>query len=360
MLAELIEKIAGFEVKESSFYPRPSLAGPERCLRQLVYMARGVPAKKKEDRFHLVLDDSSWHEELTLDWLRKSVFKVHSEQLTVECGIVQWQGKPFMLKGHIDGIITDLAGKDYILEHKAINHFTFQRYLEKEFPMDYLTQCCLYIVGLQKLNPEIKDGVLLIKNKNTAQYLEFNLSYDSKSDLLIVNEICDSNGYRREGMEFHGLYTQAIERLNQIEYFRANGNLPPRQYTLDDWQCSYCGYNEICYENYEEEFNSLNTVELPNEFSGLLTEYDILNEQKKTAEARIEEIKEEIKNYLIKSQAKIGKAGDYIIYRNLQFRKQINKEKIPPELIPEIYEEKMIEVLSIKKSNKNNNKKKSK
>lgn len=163
MLAELIEKIAGFEVKESSYYPRPSLAGPERCLRQLVYMARGVPSKKKEDRFHLVLDDSSWHEELTLDWLRKSAFKVHSEQLEVECGNVIWQGQPFTLKGHIDAIVTDLMGKDYLLEHKAINHFSFQKYLEKQYPIDYLTQCCLYIVGLQKLNPEIKDGILLIK-----------------------------------------------------------------------------------------------------------------------------------------------------------------------------------------------------
>lgn len=179
MLAELIEKIAGFEVKESSYYPRPSLAGPERCLRQLVYMARGVPSKKKEDRFHLVLDDSSWHEELTLDWLRKSAFKVHSEQLEVECGNVIWQGQPFTLKGHIDAIVTDLMGKDYLLEHKAINHFSFQKYLEKQYPIDYLTQCCLYIVGLQKLNPEIKDGILLIKNKNTAWFCRWRSRYSA-------------------------------------------------------------------------------------------------------------------------------------------------------------------------------------
>ncbi|MDI1472101.1 hypothetical protein QI155_06070 [Thermodesulfovibrio sp. 1176] len=357
MLAELIEKIAGFEARESSFYPRPSLAGPERCLRQLVYMAKGIPAKKKEDRFHLVLDDSSWHEELTLDWLRKSAFKVHSEQLTIECGVVQWQGKSFVLKGHIDGIVTDLTGKDYLLEHKAINHFTFLRYLEKEYPMDYLVQCCLYIVGLQKLNPEIKDGILLIKNKNTAQYLEFNLSYDSKSDLLIVNEVCGSNGFRREGTQFEGLYTGAIDRLNLIEHYKITDTLPPRQYTLDDWQCSYCGYNEICYENYEEEFNSLDIVELPEEFQEILVEYEIFNEQKKIAESRLEEIKTELKSYLINSKAKIGKAGDFTVSRNLQFRKQINKEKIPPELIPEIFEEKLIEVLSIKKNNKNNNKK---
>lgn len=355
MIAELIEKIAGFEAKESSYYPRPSWAGPERCLRQLVYMARGVPSKKKEDRFYLILDDSSWHEELTLDWLRKSAFKVHSEQLEVECGNVIWQGQPFTLKGHIDAIVTDLMGKDYLLEHKAINHFSFQRYLEKQYPIDYLTQCCLYIVGLQKLNPEIKDGILLIKNKNTAQYMEFKLHYDSKTDLLVIKEICGSNGYRREGTEFQGLYRQAIQRLNQVEYYRTTDELPPRQYT-HDWQCSYCGYNEICYENYEE-FNSLDTIELPEEFQGLLDEYEVLNEQKKMAETRLEEIKQELKNYLLQSQAKVGKCGEFIICRNLQFRKQINKEKIPPELVSEIYENKIIETLSIKKSNKNNNKK---
>lgn len=357
MLAELIEKIAGFERRESSYYPRPSLAGPEKCLRQLVYMAMGVPGKKRDDRFHLVLDDSSWHEELTLDWLRKSAFKVHSEQLEIECGTVQWKGKPYTIKGHIDGIVTDLTGKDYLLEHKAINHFMFQRYLERDYPLDYLTQCCLYIVGLQKLNPEIRDAILLIKNKNTAQYLEFNLSYDSQSDLLTVNEICGSNGYRREGTQFEGLYGDAINRLNMIEHYSSTGELPPRQYTPDDWQCNYCPYSEVCYENYEQEFNNLETLELPVEYCHLLEEYMILAEQKKTAEQRIEKIKEECKKLLVQSGAKAAKINDFMIYRNLQFRKQLNKEKIPPELIPEIYEEKMVETLIIKRSNNNKNKK---
>ncbi len=353
MLAEIIEKIAGFEAKGSQYYPRPSLAGPERCLRQLVYMAKGIQGKKKEDRFHLILDDSSWHEELTLDWLRKSAFKVHSEQLAIECGTVKWKGRDFPLKGHIDGIITDVQGKDYLLEHKAINHFSFQKYLEKDYPLDYLTQCCLYIVGLQKINPEIDEGILLIKNKNTSQYLEFRLHYDSKKDFLNVSEICGSNGYRREGTTFENLYNSAIERLNQVEYYRNINDLPPRQYTLNDWQCSYCAYNDICYKDYEKEFSQLESVTLPEDYHSLLNEYNVLDEQKKIAEKRIEEIKEELKKILQKANAKTAIAGGFIISRNLQSRKQINKDKIPPELLTEIYEEKMIETLTIKKNNKN-------
>ncbi|WP_353684348.1 PD-(D/E)XK nuclease family protein [Thermodesulfovibrio sp. 3907-1M] len=349
MLAEIIEKIAGFEAKGSQYYPRPSLAGPERCLRQLVYMAKGIPGKKKEDRFHLILDDSSWHEELTLDWLRKSAFKVHSEQLEIECGTVKWKGRDFPLKGHIDGIITDVQGKDYLLEHKAINHFSFQRYLEKDYPLDYLTQCCLYIVGLQKLNPEINEGILLIKNKNTSQYLEFRLHYDSKNDILYVPEVCGSNGYRREGTIFKNLYNSAIERLNQIEHYCNVNDLPPRQYTLNDWQCNYCPYNEICYENYQEEFNQLEAIQLSEDYQSLLEEYEVLNEQKKIAEQRLEEIKEELKKILLNANAKAGKIGAFTITRNIQLRKQINKDKIPPELIPVIYEEKLFETLTIKK-----------
>ncbi len=352
MLSEIIEKIAAFEPKVPEFYPRPSLAGPEQCLRKLVYMATGVPPQKPSDRLYLVLDDSSWHEELTLDWLRKSAFQVHSEQLEVNCGTVIWMGKPFTIKGHIDAIVTDLTGKDYLLEHKAINHFSFQKYLEKDYPMDYLTQCTLYLVGLQKLNPDINEGVLLIKNKNTSQYLEFNLLYNSLSDLLVIKEVCSSNGFRRDGVEFKGLYKNAIDRFNQVEQYRAKNELPSRQYSLDDWQCSYCPYSEICYEGYEKEINSLKTVELPQDYLDMLFEYEALVEQKKVAEERIEEIKEKLKMYLKEKNAKTGKVEEFAVCINLQFRKQINKEKIPKEILAKAFEEKMYEILTIKKNNK--------
>lgn len=350
MLAELIEKIAGWEPKQSKFYPRPSMAGPEQCLRKLVYMAKGYPGKVVADRFHLILDDSSWHEELTLDWLRKSAFKVHSEQLEIECGEVLWNNRPFIMKGHIDALVTDMAGQDYLLEHKAINHFSFQRYLEKDFPMDYLTQCRLYIQGLQKISP-IKNGFLLIKNKNNAQYLEYNFTVDTKKDLLIVNEVVGSNGFRREGASFEGLYNQAIERMNLVERYKNSNELPPRQYGINDWQCSYCQFNDICYENYEEEFAEINQIQLPQDFEGLLEEYLSLQETKKAMEARADEIKEELKQYLSQQQAKSGKCKGFVVSRDLVVRKKLNPDKIPDEIKANAWEETIFETLRVSKAN---------
>ncbi|MCM8765940.1 MAG: hypothetical protein NC920_03735, partial [Candidatus Omnitrophica bacterium] len=136
---------------------------------------------------------------------------LQTEQRGVECGKVTHKGAPFIIKGKIDGIITDLAGVDRLLEHKAVNHFSFERYSLEEFPLDYLTQMVFYFVGLSKIQPEIREGILLIKNKNTSQYLEFFVDYDISEDLLRVIEVIRSDGMRRDGEEFPGLYHQSIE-----------------------------------------------------------------------------------------------------------------------------------------------------
>ena len=156
MIADIIPKLAEFERQDYKYRPRPSNSGPERCIRQMVYHGLEVPRQPLPGRALLVFDDSSWHETLTGDWIRKSAYKLHSEQMLIEVGSLG-----INLKGHIDYLITDLTGKDLLLEHKAINHFSFQRYLEGNLPLDYLTQMALYFRGLQKIQPELKDGLLL-------------------------------------------------------------------------------------------------------------------------------------------------------------------------------------------------------
>ena len=85
MLADVLVKVAGFEKEDHGLYtPRPSLAGPERCIRQIVYWANGTPEDRTiGDRFIMVLDDSSWHEHLTADWIRQSAYTLHSEQMHI-------------------------------------------------------------------------------------------------------------------------------------------------------------------------------------------------------------------------------------------------------------------------------------
>ena len=124
MLADVLLKVAGTEKREQEYRPRPSSAGPERCLRQQVYKARGQKGGPMGDRFVVVLDDSSWHEELTADWIRKTTFRLHSQQMEIICGEAPHMGQIVPVLGHIDGIITDVTGVDRLWEHKAINYFT--------------------------------------------------------------------------------------------------------------------------------------------------------------------------------------------------------------------------------------------
>jgi len=248
MIVDLLPEIVQKGRRDYGFYPRPSYAGPEQCLRKLAYMAMGVKGEEVEHAA-VTLDDSSWHERHTLEWVSK-VFRVHSEQLRVTCGMVTWEGRPFPVRGRIDAVITDGEKKNYLLEHKAVSQYAFDRYSKLEtYPLDYLTQCVLYWVGLEKVIP-LSGGVLLMKNKNNSHYLEYLFSYDSMTDTLEVKNIATSNGLSvNPDLKFERLYGNAMERLRLLEGFRTGEiELPERQYTQTDWQCQYCQYQKTCWE----------------------------------------------------------------------------------------------------------------
>lgn len=63
MIADVIPKLAEFERKDLSYRPRPSAAGPDRCIRQMVYHGLGIPKEPLPGRALLVFDDSSWYYE---------------------------------------------------------------------------------------------------------------------------------------------------------------------------------------------------------------------------------------------------------------------------------------------------------
>jgi len=348
MIAEIILKVAGFEKDETPYYPRPSNAGLERCLRAMCYQAQNYRGRLLGDRFYAVMDDSSWHEELTLDFLRKSSFQVHSEQMVVECGETIHNGVPFMIKGKIDGILTDLAGVDRLFEHKAINHFTFERYAHEQFPLDYLTQMAFYFVGLTRVQPDIKEGVLLIKNKNTSQYLEFLVDYDIASDVIRVLDVVKSDGTRRDGLEFSGLYRHAMERFAEVERHRTEKSLPPRQYDPGDWHCSYCGFSQTCDSLYEEEFSSFTERADLSEIEEIVTDYVRLTDFKKRTEKTLDEVKDAIKEVMKTKECKQGKSNGYLVSLSLQKRQSLDKSLIPPEILNDVQKETLVEVLNVK------------
>jgi hypothetical protein len=349
MLADILHKVAEFDAEENyAYFPRPSLAGTERCIRSLDYYAQEYDRKPFPGRFITVLDDSSWHEQLILDWIRKSAFQVHSEQMKVRCGQVNGQN----VNGKIDGIFTDILSIDRLLEVKAISHFGFQDIWNGHLPLDYITQSFLYLKGLKEVNPEINQGLLFIKNKNQAQYLEILLQYDLvDADTGLIIEMILSTGEKKEINEVIERVTQlAIERFEEIEVYRKEKKLHDRPYQKDHWRCEYCNYGELCWEGWEEEFErrDVDTI-LDEDVVDLCRYYLETNLHISEMEKEKDKLKEKIKKILKENNSRKALAGDYIITTRLQSKKQIDQTLIPPQILEKATKLNNYEVLSITK-----------
>jgi hypothetical protein len=334
MLAEIIPKIAGqFDNHESKYYSRPSLAGPDRCTRQMVYWGLNVPRAPLPGRSLLVFDDGHWHEELTADWIRKSAYHLHSEQMEINIG---FPGYEFKLTGHIDGVITDLMNVDFLWEHKSINHFTWNMFLNGKIPADYVTQCCIYLRGLHELNNGITSAVLLMKNKNTAQYLEFIIEYDYETDCAIVLSVADSNGKLKElNASIPNIVGDAFAKFRTINKCISTATLPKRDYFIDDdWQCEYCGWCRECWKNYHQEFAELKTdVMLPDDVADMLRYYKELGASKSEMEKEYKELAGKIKETMKEIGSREGRAGEYIVRLKLIESSRIDKELLTEEEI---------------------------
>jgi len=305
MLAELIPKLAAMRQEEDHFYhPRPSLAGPDRCIRQMVYWGLGFPREPFPGRAILVMDDSAWHEELTVDWLRKSAYQIHSQQLEVSCRLP-------MRKGHIDFLFTGLDHLDRLCEHKAINHFTFQKYWDGEFPQDYIAQTCIYLDGLQVLNPDINEAVLLIKNKNTAAYLEYLLRFNG-ADCTVVNRVSSQGETKEMGVVLDGVVQRACSKFEAVDDFILRKTLPKRQYDIDDWHCNYCGWGKVCWEGYDKEFLELRTdALLPSEVADMVRYYKELGAHQKAGKKEYDGLRDKIRAVMKENNAREGRAGEF-------------------------------------------------
>ncbi len=297
MIAELIAKLAEFERDEDKkYYPRPSCSGPERCIRQMVYWGLGVLPAPLPGRSLLVFDDGNWHEELTKDWLRKSAYQVHSDQLDFQLGGTKYGQPGILLTGHIDWILTDALGKDYLCEHKAINHFTWQKYADGELPLDYLSQVSIYFAGLAGITKNLNDGLLLVKNKNTAQYLEMSLRYNHSTDTLTVGSIILSTGGTKDiNRDFPGIVKASFDKFAEVNRLIAAKTLPHRQYDIEHWRCNYCQWAGECYKNYGEEFQAMATGADLSEINTELAYCNQLAAQQRDIKNELDERKEAVK-----------------------------------------------------------------
>lgn len=354
MIAEILHKVANFERKSSPYRIRPSLASPEieeigykgRCKRQMVYHCLNFPVDNINERMQTVFDDSSFHELLTYDLVRKTAFKLRDSQFKVNCG--------FFGFGSIDGILTDLLGVDYLWEHKAINHFSFLRLEKEELPIDYVVQCCIYILGLQEYLPTLDKAILLIKNKNTAQYLEFLIQYDKSKDIAVLIHKLSSIDQKKIALNIKlpNLLTRAKQKFEFVEQKAKENTLPKRDYTISDWQCQYCGYKNTCWQDYTTEFKQLGeNVELN---QALETQLDHLLELKmhiKEMEKEKETIEEMVKKTMKDNEARMATTPNYALILSLVKTQRIDKNKIADDILKQATIESISERLNIRKKN---------
>jgi hypothetical protein len=340
----------------------------------LVYHALNTPANPFPGRAVLVLDDSSWHEELTADWINKTSYRLHSRGMVVEIGdFFPWlkdqptytcrhcktEVPPERMHGHIDGVVTDLLGIDRLLEHKAINHFSFERIWKGQWPLDYFAQCAIYMKALKEIVPDIAECLLLIKNKNTAQYIEILLAYDASSDTLSIKEVVRSDGQRMTPeFRMEKVVGQAQEKFAQVESFRALGSLPARPFELGtEFPCGYCPYAQTCWDGYEREFKALESdVVLDQEVEGLCAQYQQMSAASKEIKEKYEELRDRIKQSLLKQEVRGGKAGPYAVTLVTQQSVSWDESQIPPEVVKEAKRlSPYLKLLVKKPENKNGN-----
>jgi hypothetical protein len=241
----------------SAWSPRASLAGPDRCRRQQVYWALGIPRRPLPGRAVIVFDDGRWHEELTLDWIRRSAFRVHSEQMEIVCGsVARPDGSRVAVRGHIDALLQTPIGEEWLLEHKALNPYTYERLVRgEEIPEDYVAQCVLYLSGLASIS-KVAGAVLLVKNKASSAYLEFRIEWTRETDVALLSlvEVTSKPGFRPgPPVRLEGVLAGALARFEVVLAHVAAKTLPPRDYRFDDWQCSYCGWGDLCWAGYVAE-----------------------------------------------------------------------------------------------------------
>ncbi len=350
MLAELLPRLAVMKNDNHTYRPRPSLAGPDRCLRQLTYMAMGLKGEPAPGRFLILLDDSSWHEELSLDWLSTSVFRIHSRQMRIECGTVRYQNMPYTQLGHIDALFTAPDRTDRLLEHKAIEHFTFQRYWSGEaIPSDYLTQCTLYFQGLQKVQPDLNEGVLLIKNKNTSAYFEYTLRYNGAADLLTITDLVHSTGERKAGAAYQGLYAQALSKFNSVDEHVQHGTLPPRIAAPDIFPCSYCRYQGHCWQDYvPEPLTHLTT--LPSPIADVAHQYLRLERDLADKTPRIKTLKKQLIGEMHALKAHTAHGPNIVVELVQGSQRRLDQQALPPSIKQQYTKDIPTETLSVRLS----------
>lgn len=341
-------------VRNPDFYLSPSRAGS--CKRLLYFEATEGVEEDTDDPLTIqrrhIFEDGRMHEDLTISWLssERSV-SITDRQRPVNlkvprnfqlshliefCGLCQTSVPRGYLHGHIDGIY-NVDNRKGLFEHKAVNDSTFNLFRRKGVSLNYLQQASLYMRGL-----DLTEGVIVVKNKNSANYLEVELAYNKKKDVLTVVSQSILNGSSRYvNKEYFGITMEAFKNFKAFEDYISNNQIPPREFSE---HCSICPARARCEEvffNVERpgytHSNSLARA-MPASFLDKVREYNRLKQQASAIYDRMDELKSEIitdmNTYRINSAEFSDNDASYIIshqtYRRVE--EVLNKDLLKEAL----------------------------
>lgn len=355
MFAELLLGAAQLGLRTDEPYrPRPSMAGPERCERQMVYKARGVEELAVSSRLAVVFKDGVAHEQITLDILRTTLFDIHSEQLPIDLhGVLDWlegqppyhcsvcsavEGSPVLipattLHGHIDALARDLWGIDRLVEHKGFVSHIFKRLWDQDKePLDNFTQAVLYFRGLKEKGLAVTEGALLIKNKDTGAYLEFELRYDYEQDILHVPVMSRSPNEREEvNWSYPGLFRATIEKFRRVRLHTVTETLPDRLKDPNDVRCDYCPFQDICWEGFVMP-PLTEHISLPSQLLPLANEYIQLDRELKPKNKRCAELKDTLMTAMEELHAETAATETDVLTIVSSTQERLDQQALPVSL----------------------------
>ncbi len=262
------------------FYYSPSNLGG--CDRELYMQAKGLWSLAPGNRLLGIFRDGEAHEELTGSRLEKAGVRIVHAQKGCSLALpdnelirssrniagVSFHQCPVCgealpspcLHGHIDFVVQNpLTKRPEIIEHKAVNTHSWQATVERLTEQGgrgawahhtrYCVQLGLYLVSLSRQEglPDA-EGVLLMKDKNTAQFLDIRLRYEAPSDILrVVGAAVEGRSVMGEDGAFavRGFMGHAVNKVMRIE--RAV-RAPEERHMLrvPEAQCSSCAARTAC------------------------------------------------------------------------------------------------------------------
>lgn len=383
MFAEYVNALAkSSQSRESEPYrPRPSYAGPERCIRDLVYEANGTPGALRRGRSILAMKDGKVQEEITKAWFREFGFEVKEEQSPIFiparglnpkgyfCEQCEYPVPPHTLHGHIDWVakfsrtryeakkkafrrypiprpLLERLSKETnnrLFEHKALTTYAVTRYLSGSLPWDYIVQTVIYLRAAQEIKAlKIKKASLLIKDKNSGKFLEYEILYNRKTDTATVTRRIESNGdlpaiETKLGIRAKGVIRKALKKFRDVDRLHKAGRIPPRPFLFGtEFPCGWCRHEKTCWTGYLGEIRQFSGgLALSAEIDTAARFYKQLGAQIGEAAADVKELKkarEDVKatiiEYLNRKKIVSGKTKNYLIEHRRKSKNGEVKERL--------------------------------